>query len=131
MLKFVFEKNNDSMCDRDNPDGWKTIHCEGDAPAGERVGAMERAFDRSVEVNRRLMEDLEAFERNAGTVKELAKYMDSGLWRRDFEADEAGELPADLKRGVLSEDGLYDLLTEYEELRKRLVKLGRRLSGRK
>ena len=47
---------------------------------------MERAFDRSVVVNRRLMEDLEAFERNAGTVKELAKYMDSGLWRKDFEA---------------------------------------------
>lgn len=119
------------MCNRDNPDGWKTIRCEGDAPAVERVGAMERAFDRSVVVNRRLMEDLEAFERNAGTVKELAKYMDSGLWRKDFEADEAGELPAGLKRGVLSEDGLYDLLTGYEELRKRLVKLGRRLSGRK
>ena len=40
----------------------------------------------------------------------LQEYMDSGAWLSDFEADERGELPADLKRGVLSEDGLYNLL---------------------
>ena len=31
---------------------------------------------------------------------------------KDYEADEAGKLPADLKRGVLSEDALFDLLEE-------------------
>ena len=30
----------------------------------------------------------------------------------DYEADERGELPPDLKRGVLSQDALYDLLEE-------------------
>ena len=49
-------------------------------------------------------------------VDELAAYYESGLWRRDYEADEKGLLPADLKRGVLSQDGLYDLLAEYDEL---------------
>lgn len=44
----------------------------------------------------------------------LREYMDSGLWLQDYEADERGELPSGLKRGVLSEDGLYDLLTEIE-----------------
>ena len=34
----------------------------------------------------------------------------------DFEADEEGKLPADLKRGVLSEDAVYDLITEHREL---------------
>ena len=38
--------------------------------------------------------------------------------KRDFEADEAGLLPKGLKRGVLSEDGIYDLLEEYKELSK-------------
>ncbi|MBQ2991766.1 MAG: DUF4298 domain-containing protein, partial [Clostridia bacterium] len=33
----------------------------------------------------------------------------------DYAADERGEWPADLKRGVLSQDGLYNLLTEIEE----------------
>jgi hypothetical protein len=44
----------------------------------------------------------------------LTEYMDGGQWMKDYEADERGELPADLKRGVLSEDALYDLLTTLE-----------------
>ncbi|MER2053760.1 MAG: DUF4298 domain-containing protein [Clostridia bacterium] len=42
----------------------------------------------------------------------LNTYYTSGQWREDYEADERGELPPDLKRGVLSQDGLYDLLEE-------------------
>ena len=45
-------------------------------------------------------------------VRLLDEYYTSGEWREDYEADEAGLLPADLKRGVLSQDGVYDLLTE-------------------
>lgn len=51
-------------------------------------------------------------------VRLLEEYYQSGLWLNDFEADERGELPADLPRGVLSEDGLYIVLEEYEERRK-------------
>jgi len=39
--------------------------------------------------------------------------MDSGQWLADYELDEAGGLPPDLKRGVLSEDGLYNLLSGF------------------
>lgn len=46
----------------------------------------------------------------------LADYMHSGLWLRDYQDDEAGCLPADLKRGVLSQDALYDLLTRCQTL---------------
>ena len=35
---------------------------------------------------------------------------------KDFELDEEGKLPADLKRGVLSEDGIYNLLERNSEL---------------
>ena len=48
-------------------------------------------------------------------VSILEEYYHSPLWRSDFEADEAGMLPSDLKRGVLSEDAVYNALTEYEE----------------
>ena len=44
----------------------------------------------------------------------LREYMDSGLWLSDYEADERGELSRDLRRGVLSQDGLYDLLHNIE-----------------
>ena len=46
----------------------------------------------------------------------LKGYMESGRWLKDYEADEKGKLPADLKRGVLSEDGLYDLLDDVRSL---------------
>lgn len=43
-------------------------------------------------------------------LRELARYYSSDEWKRDLATDEAGLLPKDLRRGVLSEDGIYDLL---------------------
>ena len=47
-------------------------------------------------------------------LRKLDAYYRSDRWKHDFAADEAGLLPSDLKRGVLSEDGLYNLLEHYE-----------------
>ena len=47
-------------------------------------------------------------------VRLLDKYYTSGEWQEDNEADEEGLLPADLKRGVLSQDELYDFLMEWQ-----------------
>jgi hypothetical protein len=41
---------------------------------------------------------------------------------KDYEDDEAGKLPEDLKRGVLSEDAVYNLLTDHHELILRMSK---------
>ncbi len=46
----------------------------------------------------------------------LSDYYESDTWKQDFADDEAGRLPADLKRGVLSEDGIYNVLEEIKEL---------------
>ena len=46
----------------------------------------------------------------------LVDYYDNGDWLHDFELDEAGLLPSDLKRGVLSEDGVYNLLADLSEI---------------
>ena len=48
-------------------------------------------------------------------MEALEAYYGSGEWKKDFADDEAGLLPAGLKRGVLSEDGIYDLLERYRE----------------
>ena len=52
-------------------------------------------------------------------VAELSKYYGSELWKQDFAADEAGNLPPDLKRGVLSEDGIWNLLSGYRDIQKK------------
>ena len=45
----------------------------------------------------------------------LEAYYTSDAWKRDFADDEAGLLPPDLRRGVLSEDGIYNLLEQYRD----------------
>ncbi|MBO4401763.1 MAG: DUF4298 domain-containing protein [Selenomonadaceae bacterium] len=37
--------------------------------------------------------------------------------------EKAGKIPKDLKRGVLSQDGVYDLLTKNRELQARLLEV--------
>ena len=68
-----------------------------DAARLDRIARMEAAFDRHAP------EDMPI----------LAAYLD-GEWKSDYEADEQGLIPKCMKRGVLSEDGLYNLVTEWE-----------------
>lgn len=49
-------------------------------------------------------------------IRELSDYYSSPLWLQDLDDDRAGKFPSDLKRGVLSEDAIYDLLTEWDDL---------------
>ena len=74
---------------------------------------MEALFDKSEEVVERLESALEDFAELQPSIEELEAYYDGPDWRADFEADEAGKLPKNLKRGVLSEDGIYNLLADY------------------
>ena len=83
----------------------------------ERITKMEALFNKSEKVIKRLEAALEDFGELEGDIAELEAYYDKD-WRKDFEADEAGKLPKDLKRGVLSEDGLWNLLEDYRWLKK-------------
>ena len=87
----------------------------------ERIQHYETLLDRIAPVLENLEEALDAFEGIQEDVKELAAYYEDDDWREDFEADEAGRLPADLKRGVLSEDGIYDVLSGHYALTIRLL----------
>ena len=82
----------------------------------ERIAYMEVLFDKSEGAVKRLESALEDFAKIENDIAKLKAYYDKD-WRKDFEADEAGKLPKDLKRGVLSEDGLYDLLSDYQCLK--------------
>lgn len=51
-------------------------------------------------------------------IQTLRRYQESGQWLKDYESDERGEFPSDLKRGVLSQDGLYNLLIDVDNILK-------------
>mgnify|MGYP003295759514 FL=1 len=48
-------------------------------------------------------------------LNNLLDYYENGLWLADYEIDEKGLLPAGLKRGILSQDGVYDFLTDIND----------------
>ena len=89
----------------------------------QRIVAMEAAFDRTAAAVKNLMEALDAYETVRVDIDRLTDYLDSGAWREDFEADEAGFVPVDLKRGVLSEDALYNLLGDIVSLHEQMQEL--------
>ena len=81
----------------------------------ERISHMEKCLDDSRVAIDRLSRALEEYRNVQGKIRELEGYY-NGEWRNDFEDDEAGKLPPDLKRGVLSEDAVYDLLSDDREI---------------
>ena len=85
-----------------------------------RVEEMEARMDQVLAAARALEQALEDWETAQPKLKALSVYYASPAWREDFAADERGELPQELKRGVLSEDGLWDLLERARELEERL-----------
>ena len=81
-----------------------------------RIRAMEQRMNRAAATVKRLSVALDKWETAQDDITALGEYYGSDLWRQDFADDEAGLLPADLKRGVLSEDGLWNLLVDVREL---------------
>ena len=92
----------------------------------ERVERMERLYDEWRAVVASTGDVLDMYSSVRERAGELLEYYDGGLWQKDFETDEAGLLPASLKRGVLSEDGVWNLLTDDKELRRRMAELAER-----
>ncbi len=68
---------------------------------------------------RRLLSDPDAGPGALDAARPLAAqleaYYASRAWKRDFAADEAGRLPKELPRGVLSEDGIDSALALFRE----------------
>jgi Rad3-related DNA helicase len=88
-----------------------------------RIEQMEARMDRLQAAASALERALDEWEAAQPELEPLARYYSGPLWREDFAADEEGELPAELKRGVLSEDGLWNLLDRVRELNERLLEV--------
>ena len=78
----------------------------------QRIIKMERYFDELLEDNLKNPGLLTASKILQDKIEVLKEYYQSGLWLQDYECDERGELPENLKRGILSQDALYDFFSE-------------------
>ncbi|MBQ7921820.1 MAG: DUF4298 domain-containing protein [Clostridia bacterium] len=76
-----------------------------------RIRLMEKRFDW-------LLSAWKAADLSPYFYKELrilTRYYTCGQWLQDYTLDEAGLLPKDLKRGVLSQDAIYDFLSVFTQ----------------
>lgn len=82
----------------------------------KRISDMEKLFDEVLEAQDSIEKEIENYKNIQEKVQRLKKYYSSEQWKDDFAADERGEIPFSIKRGVLSEDGIYDLLERNKEI---------------
>ncbi|MCI8623346.1 MAG: DUF4298 domain-containing protein [Provencibacterium sp.] len=90
-----------------------------------RIVRMEQFLNEAWAAVKALDQALDRYAAARAGLTELTAYYEDGRWMEDFEADAAGRLPQDLNRGVLSEDAVYNLLTDNAQLKERLRRLGK------
>lgn len=78
----------------------------------QRIERMEGILKEQTKVSEEFKHALEKFAEGQQAYQELKEYYISDEYMQDVDADEAGILPEDLPRGVLSEDLVYDLIFE-------------------
>ncbi len=89
----------------------------------ERITKMEAYLDEARAAADALDQALESYAAVRKKIDSLEAYYTGRQWMKDFEAWEASRLPEDLKCGVLSEDAVYDLLTDDRGLALRMSEL--------
>lgn len=89
----------------------------------QRIYEMEDILDQAIRKMDALEEKMAEYEAFQPEIRKLEAYYTSPQWKEDFAADEAGEYPENLKRGVLSEDGIWNVLADSHELDVRLSEM--------
>ena len=87
----------------------------------ERIQYMEQLLDYVIKARKEQNINPQKSARIQEAIRILAEYYASDDWKRDFADDEAGLLPKDLKRGVLSEDSIWNVLSSEESEQETII----------
>ena len=86
----------------------------------DRIRQMEQRLERASVAVMEMAAALDKYIEVQEDIAILEAYYGSDEWKQDFADDEAGLLPQDLKRGVLSEDGIWNVLEDCRSLDTRI-----------
>ena len=81
---------------------------------------MEQRLDKASAAVMQLSAAFDGYVAVQEAIRELNAYYGSDEWKQDLADDEAGLLPREMKRGVLSEDSIWNLLEDNKELLARI-----------
>ena len=96
----------------------------------KRIEEMEKIMDKSADIFSELNAVLDKLCENLPDYRKLDKYYSSQDWFSDAEDSNNNLLPEDLKCGVLSEDGAYNLFGESHELAIKMVEIAAKMLRR-
>ena len=82
----------------------------------EMESILGRALQKMDDLERKIA-DYEAFQTQ---IRKLEAYYTGPQWKEDFAMEEAGMFPEKLRRGVLSQDGIWNMLERNSEMLERL-----------
>ncbi len=81
----------------------------------ERITRNEERFDKILDSVKELKNALEKYSNYEKELKLLKKYYESRNWLKDKNDLEKNKLPK-IKAGVLSEDGVWNMLSDIDEI---------------
>ena len=87
----------------------------------ERITQMEQRLERTTAAVEAMEAAIEQYKAVRDDIASLDAYLGSPEWHADRDDDEAGRLPKELKRGVLSEDAIWNLLERHREMQKQIL----------
>ena len=87
-----------------------------------RIKELEAILNESRAITDDFLNSLARFKKNQNNIKKLEAYYESQDYLEDLDADNSGLLPKDLKRGILSEDAIYDLLSDNDYIKNEILK---------
>ena len=80
----------------------------------DNISLMEEYYDALYEAFSTKGSFVDFNDREREMLACLTEYYEGGQWLKDYEADEQGLIPKDLKRGILGQDTLYNFLYTEE-----------------
>ncbi len=89
-----------------------------------RIQKMEQFLNESTNIIQEFSSVFERFLQCQEGIEQLKQYYGSKEWYEDLESYDDGKLPKGLRCGVLSEDLIYNMLTDYRELAIQMLETG-------
>jgi hypothetical protein len=86
----------------------------------QHIFEMESILGRALQKMDDLQRKIEEYRDFQAQIRRLEAYYTGPQWKKDLAMEEAGKFPEKLKRGVLSQDGIWNMLERNGELLERL-----------
>ncbi|AUI66056.1 MULTISPECIES: DUF4298 domain-containing protein [Glaesserella] len=88
-----------------------------------KIQQMEQILNQANDLIDKMVELQQAWNSLLPQIKALENYYYDEEWQADYNADEQGEIPPEIPRGVLSEDAIYNLSIAHREIALEWIRL--------